>query len=110
MAKNYTQLKQKESASSPGLFKESKPFSLVLYCINNIQDCSLRMDVLVTKTWVYTFLYEVLGGLINGGAYMQEGLYTTCNWTRKSASKQATAVLFKICFTFSGILLDFKMS
>ena len=37
MAKNYTQLKQKESASSTGLFKESKPYSLVLYCINNIQ-------------------------------------------------------------------------
>ena len=97
MAKNYSQLKQKESASSPGLFKETKPYSLVLYCINNIQDCSLWKDVLITKTWVYTFLYGVLGGLINGGAYMQEGLYTTCNWTRKSASKQATAVLFKIC-------------
>ena len=31
---------------------------------------------------------------------MQEGLYTTCNWTRKSASKQATAVLFKNMFYF----------
>ena len=55
-------------------------------------------------------LYGVLGGLINGGAYMLGGLYTACDWTRKSASKQATAVLFKICFTFSGTLLDFKMS
>lgn len=68
------------------------------------------MGLHVTKTWAYTSLFGVLGGLINGGAYMQGGLNTTCDWTRKSASKQAAAVLFKICFTFSGILLDFKMS
>lgn len=110
MAKNYTQLKQKESPSSPGLFKESKPYSLVLYCINNIQVRSLWLGVPVTKTWAYASLYGVLGGLINRGAYMQGGLYTTSNWTRESASKQAKAVLSKIYFTFNGILLDFKMS
>ena len=46
MAKNYTQLKQKESASSPGLFKESKPYSLVLYCINKYRT--------VASEWVYS--------------------------------------------------------
>lgn len=109
MAKNYTQLKQKESALSPGLFKESKPYSFVLCCINNNHT---RLKPLnghtrhpwVTKTWAYTSLHGVLGGLINGEAYMPEGLYTTCNWTRKSASEQATAVLIKTCFAFTGFL------
>ena len=100
MAKNYTQLKQKESASSPGLFKESKPYSLVLYCINNIQVHSLWMHLPVTKTWAYTSLFGVLGGLINGGAYMQRGLNTTCDWTRKSASKQASSTVQNMFYFF----------
>ena len=114
MAKNYTQLKQKSQLRPQG-FSRSQNHTL-WYCAVSIiimQDCSLCKGThhpWVTKTWAYTSLHGVLGGLINGGAYMRGGLYTTCNWTRKSASEQAMAVLIKICFAFTGFFLVFKMS
>ena len=56
----------------------------------------MRIQILILK---FTGRKEVLGGLINGGTYPR-GLITK---KRKSASKQAAAVLIKIRFTCTGV-------
>ena len=53
---------------------------------------------LVSPKLISTFSLGVLGGLVNGRAYIR-GAY---NWNRKSPWKQVIAVVIKIYLAFTG--------